>query len=198
MCIRDSTRIMRFAFRLAQARPRKLLTVVTKSNAQRHGMVMWDEIAAEVATEFPDVSWDKMLVDAMTVRMTLNPESLDTIVATNLHADILSDLAGALAGSLGVAPTANIDPEGRYPSMFEPIHGSAFDITGKGIANPVATFWTACQMLDHLGEADASSRLMKAVEEVCAAGITTPDVGGSATTAEVTDAVIDAIRGSNE
>ena len=192
------TRIMRFAFRLAQARPRKLLTVVTKSNAQRHGMVMWDKIAAEVATEFPDVSWDKMLVDAMTVRMTLNPESLDTIVATNLHADILSDLAGALAGSLGVAPTANIDPEGRYPSMFEPIHGSAFDITGKGIANPVATFWTACQMLDHLGEADASSRLMKAVEEVCAAGITTPDVGGSATTAEVTDAVIDAIRGSNE
>jgi len=192
------TRIMRFAFRLAQARPRKLLTVVTKSNAQRHGMVMWDEIAAEVATEFPDVSWDKMLVDAMTVRMTLNPESLDTIVATNLHADILSDLAGALAGSLGVAPTANIDPERRYPSMFEPIHGSAFDITGKGIANPVATFWTACQMLDHLGEADASARLMKAVEEVCAAGITTPDVGGSATTAEVTDAVIDAIRGSNE
>ena len=192
------TRIMRFAFRLAQARPRKLLTVVTKSNAQRHGMVMWDEIAAEVAAEFPDVSWDKMLVDAMTVRMTLNPESLDTIVATNLHADILSDLAGALAGSLGVAPTANIDPEGRYPSMFEPIHGSAFDITGKGIANPVATFWTACQMLDHLGEADASARLMKAVEEVCVAGITTPDVGGSATTAEVTDAVIDAIRGSNE
>ena len=192
------TRIMRFAFRLAQARPRKLLTVVTKSNAQRHGMVMWDEIAAEVAAEFPDVSWDKMLVDAMTVRMTLNPESLDTIVATNLHADILSDLAGALAGSLGVAPTANIDPERRYPSMFEPIHGSAFDITGKGIANPVATFWTACQMLDHLGEADASARLMKAVEEVCAAGIMTPDVGGSATTAEVTDAVIDVIRGSNE
>ena len=192
------TRIMRFAFRLAQARPRKLLTVVTKSNAQRHGMVMWDEIAAEVAAEFLDVSWDKMLVDAMTVRMTLNPESLDTIVATNLHADILSDLAGALAGSLGVAPTANIDPERRYPSMFEPIHGSAFDITGKGIANPVATFWTACQMLDHLGEADASARLMKAVEEVCAAGIMTPDVGGGATTAEVTDAVINAIRGSNE
>ena len=192
------TRIMRFAFRLAQARPRKLLTVVTKSNAQRHGMVMWDEIAAEVAAEFPDVSWDKMLVDAMTVRMTLNPDSLDTIVATNLHADILSDLAGALAGSLGVAPTANVDPERRYPSMFEPIHGSAFDITGKGIANPVATFWTACQMLDHLGEADASARLMKAVEEVCAAGIMTPDVGGGATTAEVTDAVINAIRGSNE
>jgi len=191
------TRIMRYAFRLAQSRPRKLLTVVTKSNAQRHGMVMWDEIAAEVAAEFPDVAWDKMLVDAMTVRMTLKPESLDTIVATNLHADILSDLAGALAGSLGVAPTANIDPERRFPSMFEPIHGSAFDITGKGIANPVATFWTACQMMEHLGEGDAAARLMKAVEEVCAAGIMTPDVGGTATTAEVTDAVINAIRGSN-
>ena len=126
------TRIMRYAFSLAQSRPRRLLTVVTKSNAQRHGMVMWDEIAADVAKEFPDVTWDKMLVDAMTVRMTLDPGSLDTIVATNLHADILSDLAGALAGSLGVAPTANIDPERRFPSMFEPIHGSAFDITGKG------------------------------------------------------------------
>ncbi len=191
------TRPMRYAFRLAQARPRKLLTVVTKSNAQRHGMVMWDEIAAEVATEFPDVSWDKMLVDAMTVRMTLKPQSLDTIVATNLHADILSDLAGALAGSLGVAPTANIDPERRFPSMFEPIHGSAFDITGKGIANPVATFWTAAQMLEHLGETAAAARLMTAVEQVCAAGILTPDVGGNATTREVTDAVIGAIRGAN-
>ncbi len=191
------TRIMRYAFRLAQARPRRLLTVVTKSNAQRHGMVMWDEIAAEVAQEFPDVSWDKMLVDAMTVRMTLNPRSIDTVVATNLHADILSDLAGALAGSLGVAPTANIDPERRFPSMFEPIHGSAFDIAGKGIANPVATFWTAAQMLEHLGEPGAAARLMRAVEAVCAAGITTPDIGGAATTREVTDAVIAAIRGDN-
>ena len=191
------TRIMRYAFKLAQSRPRKFLTVITKSNAQRHGMVMWDEIAAEVAAEFPDVTWDKMLVDAMTVRMTLNPKSLDTIVATNLHADILSDLAGALAGSLGVAPTANIDPERRFPSMFEPIHGSAFDIAGKGIANPVATFWTAAQMLDHLGEPEASARLMRAVERVTAAGILTPDVGGTATTQEVTDAVVDAIHSSN-
>lgn len=191
------TRIMRYAFTLAQARPRKFLTVVTKSNAQRFGMVMWDEIAAEVAKEFPDVTWDKMLVDAMTVRMVKNPQSLDTIVATNLHADILSDLAGALAGSLGVAPTANIDPERRFPSMFEPIHGSAFDITGKGIANPVATFWTASQMLDHLGENEASARLMRAVEKVCAEGILTPDVGGTATTREVTDAVCEAIRGDN-
>tara|TARA_R110000751_G_scaffold234229_5_gene335625 strand:- start:10187 stop:11260 length:1074 start_codon:yes stop_codon:yes gene_type:complete len=190
-------RIMRYAFRMAQSRPRKFLTVVTKSNAQRHGMVLWDEIAAEVAEDFPDVTWDKMLVDAMTVRMTLNPRGLDTIVATNLHADILSDLAGALAGSLGVAPTANINPEGHFPSMFEPIHGSAFDITGKGIANPVAAFWTAAQMLEHLGEADAAARLMRAVEHVCARGITTPDVGGTAKTKEVTEAVIGAIRSSN-
>ena len=184
------TRIMRYAFKLAQSRPRKLLTVVTKSNAQRHGMVMWDEIAAEVAQEFPDVQWDKMLVDAMTHRMTLHPQSLDTIVATNLHADILSDLAGALAGSLGVAPTANIDPERRFPSMFEPIHGSAFDITGKGIANPIATFWTAVQMLEHLGERDAAALIMQGIEYVCAQGILTPDVGGTANTAEVTKAVI--------
>lgn len=191
------TRIMRYAFALAQSRPRKHLTVVTKSNAQRFGMVMWDEIAAEIAAEFPDVTWDKMLVDAMTVRMVKDPKSIDTIVATNLHADILSDLAGALAGSLGVAPTANIDPEKRFPSMFEPIHGSAFDITGKGIANPVASFWTASQMLDHLGEPEASARLMRAVERVCADGIVTPDVGGTATTSEVTDAVCEAIRREN-
>ena len=191
------TRIMRYAFRLAQSRPRKQLTVVTKSNAQRYGMVMWDEIAAEVAAEFPDVAWDKMLVDAMTTRMVRDPRSLDTIVATNLHADILSDLAGALAGSLGIAPTANINPERAFPSMFEPIHGSAFDIAGKGIANPVAAFWTAAQMLDFLGEQDAAGSLMRAVEQVCGSGIRTQDVGGSARTADVTDAVLDAIAGSN-
>jgi len=190
-------RILRFAFALARSRPRKLLTVVTKSNAQRHAMVMWDEIAAEVAGEYPDVTWDKMLVDAMTVRMTLKPQSIDTIVATNLHADILSDLASALAGSIGVAPTANLNPERAAPSMFEPIHGSAFDITGKGIANPIGTFWTAAMMLDHLGEGAASGRLMRAVEQVCAAGILTPDIGGTATTVEVTRAVCDAVRGMN-
>jgi tartrate dehydrogenase/decarboxylase/D-malate dehydrogenase len=190
-------RIMRFAFAMAQSRPRKLLTVVTKSNAQRFGLVMWDEIAAEVAKEFPDITWDKMLVDAMTVRMTLKPQSLDTIVGTNLHADILSDLAGALAGSLGVAPTANINPERRFPSMFEPIHGSAFDITGKGIANPVATFWTGAQMLEHLGEPEAAARLMRALEQVTKAGILTPDVGGTATTKDVTAAMVDAIHSSN-
>jgi tartrate dehydrogenase/decarboxylase / D-malate dehydrogenase len=192
------TRIMRFAFALARSRPRKLLTVVTKSNAQRHAMVMWDEIAAEVAGEFPDVTWDKMLVDAMTMRMTLRPETIDTVVATNLHADILSDLAAALAGSLGIAPTANLNPERRYPSMFEPIHGSAFDIAGKGIANPVGTFWTATMMLDHLGEKAAADRLMRAIEKVTAdPSLHTPDLGGTATTRKVTDATIAAIRGDN-
>ena len=191
-------RIMRFAFKLAQSRPRKLLTVVTKSNAQRHGMVMWDEIAAQVAKDFPDVTTDKMLVDAMTVRMTLKPASLDTIVATNLHADILSDLASALSGSIGVAPTANINPERRFPSMFEPIHGSAFDITGKGIANPVGTFWSAVMMLEHLGEPAAAQRLMRAIERVTAnPDLHTPDLNGRATTRAVTDGVIAALRADN-
>jgi tartrate dehydrogenase/decarboxylase/D-malate dehydrogenase len=191
-------RIMRFAFALARSRPRKLLTVVTKSNAQRHAMVMWDEIAAEVAREFPDVTSDKMLVDAMTMRMTMRPQTLDTIVATNLHADILSDLAAALAGSLGIAPTANLNPERKFPSMFEPIHGSAFDITGKGIANPIGTFWTATMMLEHLGEKPAADRLMRAIERVTAdPSLHTPDLGGRATTREVTDAVIGAIAGDN-
>jgi tartrate dehydrogenase/decarboxylase/D-malate dehydrogenase len=193
------TRIMRFAFEMARSRPRKLLTVVTKSNAQRHGMVLWDDIAREVAADFPDVAWDKMLVDAMTVRMTLNPRSLDTIVATNLHADILSDLAAALAGSIGIAPTANLNPERRFPSMFEPIHGSAFDITGKGIANPVGTFWSAVMMLEHLGELAAAARLMRAIERVTVdASLHTPDLGGTATTDKVTQAVCAALLGDNE
>ncbi len=183
-------RIMRFAFRLAQSRPRKLLTVVTKSNAQRHAMVMWDEIAAAVALEFPDVTWGKELVDAATARMVNRPASLDTIVATNLHADILSDLAAALAGSLGIAPTANIDPERRYPSMFEPIHGSAFDIMGKGIANPVGTFWSCVMLLEHLGETRAAATLMSAIEAATAnPALRTRDLGGAATTAQVTEAV---------
>ena len=191
-------RIMRFAFKLARSRPRKLLTVVTKSNAQRHGMVMWDDIAAEIAQEFPDVTWDKMLVDAMTVRMTLKPASLDTIVATNLHADILSDLASALGGSIGLAPTSNLNPERTFPSMFEPIHGSAFDITGKGIANPIGSFWSAVMMLEHLGEAKAAGRLMRAIEKVTAdARLHTPDLGGTATTRAVTDAVCEALRVDN-
>ena len=192
-------RIMRFAFDMARLRPRKLLTVVTKSNAQRFGMVLWDEVARQVAAEYTDVTCDKMLVDAMTARMVLQPASIDTIVATNLHADILSDLAAALTGSIGLAPTANLNPERRFPSMFEPIHGSAFDIAGKGIANPLATFWSAVMMLDHLGEAGASQRLMAAIERAAAdPALHTSDLGGRATTREVTDAVIGFIRGQND
>ena len=187
-------RIMRYAFKLAQSRPRKLLTVITKSNAQRHAMVMWDEIAGQIAKEFPEVTWDKELVDAATARMVNRPATLDTLVATNLHADILSDLAAALAGSLGIAPTGNIDPERRYPSMFEPIHGSAFDIMGKGLANPIGTFWSVVMLLEHLGEQAAADRLMAAIEAVTAnPRLHTRDLGGLATTAQVTAAVCEKI-----
>ncbi len=190
-------RILRFAFRLAQSRPRKLLTVITKSNAQRHAMVMWDEIALQISREFPDVSWGKELVDAATARMVNKPDTLDTIVATNLHADILSDLAAALAGSLGIAPTGNIDPERRYPSMFEPIHGSAFDIMGKGLANPIGTFWSVVMLLEHLGEREAAQRLMSAIEKVTATPtLHTGDLGGKAKTAEVTAAVCELLMAS--
>jgi tartrate dehydrogenase/decarboxylase/D-malate dehydrogenase len=186
-------RIHRFAFELSAKRKRKHLTLVTKSNAQRHGMVLWDEIFYEVAKDFPDVKTERVLVDAVTTRMVLKPSLHDTFVATNLHADILSDLAAALTGSLGIAPTANLNPERRFPSMFEPIHGSAFDITGKGVANPIATFWTASMMLEHLGEAKAAARLMKAIEAVTARRVFTPDLGGNARTRDVTDAVIAAL-----
>jgi tartrate dehydrogenase/decarboxylase/D-malate dehydrogenase len=159
---------------------------------------MWDEIAVVVAADFPDVSCDKMLVDAMTMRMVLRPHSLDTIVATNLHADILSDLAAALAGSLGIAPTANLNPERTFPSMFEPIHGSAFDIAGKGIANPIASFWSGSMMLEHLGEKAAATRLLRAIERATAdKSLHTPDLGGKATTQDVTDAVCAALAGDN-
>ena len=188
-------RIHRFAFEYARKRPRKLLTLVTKSNAQRFGMVLWDEIFYEVARDYPDVTTDRELVDAVTTRMVLKPQTLDVIVGTNLHADILSDLAAALSGSLGIGPTANLNPERQFPSMFEPIHGSAFDITGKGIANPVATFWTAAMMLDHLGEPAAAQRLMRAIEATTGAGVHTPDLGGRATTRDVTAAVCEALRG---
>ena len=138
------------------------------------------------------------VVMAMTVRMVMRPDTLDTIVATNLHADILSDLAAALAGSLGIAPTANLNPERTFPSMFEPIHGSAFDIMGKGIANPVGTFWSSVMMLEHLGEASAAQRLMRAIERITAdPSLHTPDLGGKATTAEVTRAVREALAGDN-
>ncbi len=182
-------RVHRFAFELARKRPRRHLTLVTKSNAQRHGMVLWDEVFFEVAQHYKDVRTDRILVDAATTRMVLKPAAIDVMVASNLHADILSDLAAALSGSLGIAPTANLNPERTFPSMFEPIHGSAFDITGKGVANPIATFWTGSLMLEHLGEAAAAARLMKAIEAVTSKKLFTPDLGGRARTTDVTEAV---------
>jgi tartrate dehydrogenase/decarboxylase / D-malate dehydrogenase len=191
-------RIARFACELARSRPRRKLTIVTKSNAQRHGMVFWDTVCREIVVAYPDLEVDWMLVDAMTTRMVLKPETIDTVLATNLHADILSDLASALAGSLGIGATANLDPTRKLPSMFEPIHGSAFDITGKGIANPLGAFWTASLMLEHLGETDAAQRLMRAIETVTGRGeVLSPDLGGTATTREVTEAVIGVLTGAN-
>ena len=191
-------RIQRFAFEIARSRPRKLLTLVTKSNAQRHGMVMWDEIFKEISEDYRDVNTDKMLVDAMTTRMVLDPKSIDTVVASNLHADILTDLAASLSGSMGIAPTANLDPDKRHPSMFEPIHGSAFDIMGKGIANPIGSYWSAVLMLENLGELQAAQKLMSAIEKLTADKKVLPkDLGGTSTTKQITKAMIDIISGKN-
>ncbi|RHZ66353.1 uncharacterized protein CDV56_107793 [Aspergillus thermomutatus] len=186
-------RIFRFAFETARSRPRKHLTVVSKSNSLRHGLVLWDEVAAEVARDFPDVTWDKALVDAMTVRMVNKPETLDTVVGTNLHMDILSDLAAALAGSIGIAASSNLDPTRKNPSMFEPVHGSAFDITGMGVANPIGAIWSAAEMLTWLGQGAEADRLMDCVKSVCQAGVVTADLGGSATTRVIVDAICEEI-----
>lgn len=156
-------------------------------------MVLWDQVCREMLIDYPTLQADFMLVDAMAAKMVTSPGTFDKILATNLHADILSDLASALTGSLGNGATANLNPSGDAPSMFEPIHGSAFDITGKGIANPIGAFWTAAMMLSHLGERQASDVLMEAIGSVCQSGPHTPDMGGQANTAAVTEAVIQAI-----
>lgn len=187
-------RIQRFALEQARARPKRKLTLVTKSNAQRHAMVLWDEVFEQVSAAYPDVRTERVLVDAMAARFVTDPTSIDVVVATNLHADILSDLAAALTGSLGLAPTGNLNPERTSPSMFEPIHGSAFDIMGRGIANPLGAIWSAALMLDHLGETEAAARLMRAMEKVTGEGTALPrDLGGQAGTREVTAAVIAAL-----
>ena len=161
-------------------------------------MVMWDDVFEEIRGDYPDLEIDKMLVDAMTTRMVLNPKSIDVVVATNLHADVLSDLAAALSGSMGIAPTGNLNPERKFPSMFEPIHGSAFDIMGKGVANPIGAFWSASMMLEHIGEPKAAASLMGAIEAFAARGEHMPrDLGGEAGTREVTDAIIGLIEGRN-
>ncbi len=182
-------RIMRYAFDLALHRRRKV-TSVTKSNAQQYGMTLWDEVFASVAADYPAVETEHWLVDAMAARFVLRPETLDVVVASNLFADILSDLGSALAGSLGIAASANLDPERRYPSMFEPVHGSAPDIAGKGIANPIGAIWSAALMLDHLGLVEEATRVMRAIEQTTASSKLTPDLGGPCSTTDVTDAVL--------
>jgi tartrate dehydrogenase/decarboxylase/D-malate dehydrogenase len=183
-------RIARYAFDLAAARPRKMLASATKSNALQHSMVLWDEVVGEVAKEFPQVELRKYHVDALCARMVTHPQTLDVIVASNLFGDILTDIGSAISGSLGVAPGGNINPERTTPSMFEPIHGSAPDIAGKGIANPIAAIWAGAMMLDHLGERTAHDRILQAIESVLSdERVKTPDLGGKATTADMTKAV---------
>jgi len=192
---RGVERIIRFAFQLARSRPRKKLANVTKTNAMGDVFGLWDEIFAETARAYPDVQTERVLVDAMAARFVLHPETLDVVAASNLHADILTDLGGAISGSLGLAPSANLNPEMEYPSMFEPVHGSAPDIFGKGIANPVAMVWSGVLMLDFLGEKNAAECILDAIRNVMRDGeMLTPDLGGIAITAEVGDAIAERIR----
>jgi tartrate dehydrogenase/decarboxylase / D-malate dehydrogenase len=192
---RGIERIVRYGFEVARSRPRRLLASATKSNALQHSMVLWDEVVAAVAPEYPDVTLRKYHVDALAARMVTHPQTLDTIVASNLFGDILTDIGSAISGSLGIAPGANINPERTYPSMFEPIHGSAPDIAGQGIANPIAAIWAGAMMLEHLGETAAAGRILLAVEQVVSKGLVrTPDLGGSSSTRDVTDAVAAALE----
>jgi tartrate dehydrogenase/decarboxylase/D-malate dehydrogenase len=188
-------RIARYAFRLAETRPRKMLASATKSNALQHAMVLWDEVVADVAKEFPHVELKKYHVDALCARMVTHPHTLDVIVASNLFGDILTDIGSAISGSLGVAPGGNINPDRTTPSMFEPIHGSAPDIAGQGIANPIAAIWAGAMMLDHLGERSAHERILRSIESVLADGrVKTPDLGGRATTADMAKAIAAAMN----
>jgi tartrate dehydrogenase/decarboxylase/D-malate dehydrogenase len=188
-------RIIRFAFDLAVEQGRRSVQSVTKSNAMQFSAVFWDEVFDQVAADYPQISTQRYLVDAMAARFVTNPETLDVVVASNLFADILTDLGGAIQGSMGMPPSANINPTRQKPSLFEPVHGSAPDIAGKGIANPLATIWAGQMMLDFLGEKEPSRLLMQAMEAVTREGRTlTPDLGGTATTVEVADAVCQQIR----
>ena len=184
-------RIIRFAFDLARTRRVKKVSSVTKSNAQQYRMVLWDETFARVAQDYRDVTTESVLVDAMSAKFVLKPEDLSVVVASNLNADILSDLGSALAGSLGLAASANYNPERRFPSMFEPVHGSAPDIAGQGVANPIGTILSGALMLEHFGFADEAARVQKAVDAVTGSGVLTRDIGGTATTDEVVTAIIE-------
>jgi tartrate dehydrogenase/decarboxylase / D-malate dehydrogenase len=187
-------RIIRFAFDLARTRPRKKVSSVTKSNALQYSMVLWDEVFARVAKDYPDVETESVLVDAMAAKFVLRPEDLSVVVASNLNADILSDLGSALAGSLGLAASANLNPEGRFPSMFEPVHGSAPDIAGQGVANPIGAIGSAALMLDRFGLTGQAQQVRTAIDTTTASGLLTPDLGGKATTEQVVAAVISNFR----
>lgn len=190
---RGVSRVMEYAFALAAQR-RGDLTSATKSNGIVFTMPFWDEIFAEKSAEHPDIATQQYHIDALVAMFVLDPKRFDVVVASNLFGDILTDLGAAIGGSIGIAPSANINPERRYPSMFEPVHGSAPDIAGKGIANPIGQLWSGVMMLEHLGETSAATRLMSAVESVVANGIVTPDLGGTANTNDVADAVVDALK----
>jgi tartrate dehydrogenase/decarboxylase/D-malate dehydrogenase len=184
-------RITRYAFDVARTRTGKVASA-TKSNGIIHTMPFWDEVVSEIAAEYPDVELTRYHVDALAALLVLNPERFDVVLGSNLFGDILSDLTAALAGSIGIAPCGNIDPSRRFPSMFEPIHGSAPDIVGRGVANPIGQIWSSVLMLEHLGEDSAARRLERAIESVLASGVRTPDLGGSHGTSQVTDAIISA------
>ena len=184
-------RITRYAFDVARTRTGKVASA-TKSNGIIHTMPFWDEVVSEIAAEYPDVELTRYHVDALAALLVLNPERFDVVLGSNLFGDILSDLTAALAGSIGIAPCGNIDPSRRFPSMFEPIHGSAPDIVGRGVANPIGQIWSSVLMLEHLGEELAAKRLERAIESVLASGVRTPDLGGSHGTSQVTDAIISA------
>ena len=189
---RDSVeRVIRYAFDLAMARD-KILTSATKSNAQVHVYRFWDEVFDEVSQDYPEVRTDRVLIDALAAKCILEPEVLDVVVASNLFGDILTDIGAAICGSLGIAPSANINPERTYPSMFEPVHGSAPLIVGKGIANPIAMIWSGAMMLEFLGHSEASDLITRSIKSVTAAGkILTPDLGGTATTEQVAEVIIE-------
>ena len=197
---RGVERVLRFGFELARKRRRRL-TMITKSNALKFGMVMWDEILEKVAPQFPDVQSDRMHVDAAAMDMVRRPGRFDVVVASNLFGDILTDLSASIVGGLGLAPSANLNPQRTFPSMFEPVHGSAPDIIGKGIANPAAAILAAAMMLDWLGHAEAATMIQNAVERTLKSGQTTPDLGGKCTTTTMTDRIIeqlsDASRGAS-
>jgi tartrate dehydrogenase/decarboxylase/D-malate dehydrogenase len=187
-------RIARYAFELASKRPRREVASATKSNALQHSMVLWDTVLDEVRQDYPNVNFRKYHVDALAARMVTHPQTVDVIVASNLFGDILTDLGAAVSGSLGMAPSGNINPERKYPSMFEPIHGSAPDIKGKGIANPIGAIWAGALMLDHLGEGDAHDRIVAAITRVLSSGdLKTRDLGGNAGTKEMAAAIAAAI-----